>query len=234
MTILPTLSVKSYLQKAGFKEPALSSGITIVGRESSNNTLAKNLNDPNHGSYGLWQINGSHIIDFGGSDISLQQAYDPQISSNYAYYLSNGGSDWSPWWISSNGNTLPKSPPPPGGVIIWKGQPPGTPSPLPIAPTFANPSSINLTGSSTSNSGTYTESGSGFTYILAYTVAIAIMVMISKTRIGYIAIYYSLSLALMFLVVTQSQFIANALAPLEVAGTSSSDINLGGQTPVTV
>jgi hypothetical protein len=56
---------------------------------------------------------------------------------------------------------------------------------------------------------------SGYKYIIAYGVMIAILVLVSKTKVGYVAIYYSLILSLFLLLVTHSDFVKNILAPLQ-------------------
>lgn len=53
-----------------------------------------------------------------------------------------------------------------------------------------------------------------YQYIVAYGIAIIIFVMISKTKTGYSLLYYSLVLALMFLLVTQANTIVSYLTPI--------------------
>lgn len=253
MAILTPQQIAGYMKRAGFSGEGLQYGLTVVARESGGDTLKINYADPHGGSFGMWQINGIHIVELDGSEITMAQCFDPQQSSNWAFFASKRGTSFWPTWSTAKSLPYPYGaaggPVTPGGGItpvIPGGKPvvpgggippviPGSKQPVipggGIPPTFAQytpPSSIGLVGSSASNPQTYTDTGSGFNYILAYTVAILLFVLISKTRIGYIAIYYALSLALIFLVVTQSQFIAHALAPLEPAGTGTNQI------PVTV
>lgn len=182
MAILTTAQVKQYLQTAGFTGNGLSSGTIIVQKESGNNTLAVNQGDPYGGSYGMWQINGSHIVELFGTSITLAQAYDPQASSNYAYQLSNGGSDFSAWAAGAG---------------------------LPVS---SNKNSSTVTSNVATNQNVYTMTGSGYTFVFSYLVVILILVFISKTRIGYVSIYYLLILTILLLFVTQAQFIASAIA----------------------
>lgn len=103
--------VAQLMRNAGFPDSAIPTGIAIAEAESSWQTGNCNPNDPNGGSFGLWQINGIHFLN----GTSLACAFDPQCSTNYAYQLSNGGQDWTPWGTYTsgayqqylNGNTLP-------------------------------------------------------------------------------------------------------------------------------
>lgn len=183
MAVLTSAQVKQYLQAAGFTGNGLSSGVIIVQKESGNDTLAVNKNDPYGGSYGMWQINGSHIKELFGTSVTLAQAYDPQASSNYAYELSKHGSDFHDWSTAAG---LPVSNYTAGG---------------------GNSSGSNALFSTDATSPT----GSGYTYILAYVFVIIIATLVGKTRIGYVAIYYLLVLTIILLFVTQAQFIADAI-----------------------
>lgn len=183
MAVLTTAQVKQYLQKAGFTGNGLSSGVIIVQRESGNNTLAVNKSDPYGGSYGMWQINGSHIKELFGTAISLADAYDPQASSNYAYELSKHGSDFSDWTTSAG---------------------------LPVSPYTAG-SSTTVSDTTITNAYVLSQKGSGYQYILMYVFVIIIAVLVAKTRIGYVAIYYLLMLVIILLFVTQAQFVADAI-----------------------
>jgi Lysozyme like domain len=89
--------VAQFMRNAGFPESSIPTGIAISFNESSWQTGNCNPNDPNGGSFGLWQINGIH---FAGST-TLACAFDPQCATNYAYFLSNGGQDWAGPWTNS-------------------------------------------------------------------------------------------------------------------------------------
>lgn len=189
MAILTTAQVRQYLQQSGFTGNGLSSGVIIVQKESGNDTLAVNHNDPYGGSYGMWQINGSHIIELFGHSITLAQAYDPQASSDYAYQLSKHGSDFHDWSTAAG---------------------------LPVS-NYSDTGS-NTTSNTTFNQDVLTQTGSGYTYILAYLIVIILLTVVSKTRMGYVSIYYLLLLTIILLFVTQAQFIAAALANFNVFG----------------
>lgn len=182
MAVLTTSQVRQYLQNAGFTGNGLSSGVIIVQRESGNDTLAVNKSDPYGGSYGMWQINGSHIIELFGHSITLAQAYDPQASSNYAYELSQHGSDFHDWATAAN---------------------------LPVSNYSSTSGGSNT--NTTFNPDVVTPKGSGYTFILAYVFVIIIFTLVGKSRIGYVAIYYMLVLVIILLFVTQAQFVADAI-----------------------
>lgn len=55
---------------------------------------------------------------------------------------------------------------------------------------------------------------SGYKYILAYGIMFMMLFFASKTKVGYTAIYYLLVLSIVILLVTQYQFIAQAMQPL--------------------
>lgn len=53
-----------------------------------------------------------------------------------------------------------------------------------------------------------------YKWIVAWLVAIVILSLLNKTRLGHVAIYYWLWLLIIFLFVTQYQYIVGALGPL--------------------
>ena len=189
MAVLTTSQVKQYLQNAGFTGNGLSSGVIIVQRESGNDTLAVNKSDPYGGSYGMWQINGSHIIELFGKSITLAQAYDPQASSNYAYELSKHGSDFHDWTTAAG---------------------------LPVS-NYSS-SGGNNNANTTFNPDVVSQKGSGYTFVLGYVFVIIIFTLIGKTRIGYVAIYYLLVLVIILLFVTQAQYVADAIVNFDLFG----------------
>ncbi len=72
-----------------------------------------------------------------------------------------------------------------------------------------------------------TFGGAGDDILVAYkaTVAYAVMFVLlwalSKTQAGYALIYYGLCLMIFFLLVTQYQWIAQALSPLDTSGSAN-------------
>jgi len=100
--ILNQQQLYQYANQAGFSGLAADIIVAIAQAESGGNTAAANLSDPFGGSYGVLQINGSHIIGFGGSAISLQCAYDPGCAFSYAFGLSGSGKNFTPWSTYTN------------------------------------------------------------------------------------------------------------------------------------
>jgi Lysozyme like domain len=93
MTVLSPGEIKAYAAQAGFSGQALNTMVAIALAESGGDTSSQNVNDPNGGSFGLVQINGSHFHSGGTSKTC---ALDPQCSMNYAYelYTSQGFEPW--------------------------------------------------------------------------------------------------------------------------------------------
>ncbi len=56
--------------------------------------------------------------------------------------------------------------------------------------------------------------GDEYKYILAYGIFIAFLTLVTRSKIGYAIVYYVLVLAILFLMVTESKFIAEALKPI--------------------
>jgi hypothetical protein len=57
-----------------------------------------------------------------------------------------------------------------------------------------------------------------FRWLVAWLVLILVIAAIGRTRVGQVAIYYGLCLCLLFLIVTQFRFFADALAPFRNLG----------------
>lgn len=118
MTVLKTpkfitvQQAESYAAHAGFNQSIVPGTnytqqqviVAIAISESSLNINSYNPLDPYTGSYGVLQINGVHFLNTG---FSVEQAYDPQESFNYAYKLSNNGKNFKDW-STFNDNTYKK------------------------------------------------------------------------------------------------------------------------------
>jgi Lysozyme like domain len=91
--------VAQYMRNAGFPEQNIGVGLAIAFAESGLASGNCNLDDPNGGSFGLWQINGAH---FNSGGTSKECAFDPQCSTNYAFklWVSQG---WDPWGTYTSG-----------------------------------------------------------------------------------------------------------------------------------
>lgn len=101
MAVISIASAQSYAAAAGFTGEALNIIVAIAQAESGLDTTAVNANDPNGGSFGIVQINGIHI--FTEHAITLAQAYDPAAAFRFAYHLSNGGQNFTPWSTYTSG-----------------------------------------------------------------------------------------------------------------------------------
>lgn len=53
-----------------------------------------------------------------------------------------------------------------------------------------------------------------YQWIVAWVLVVVLAALATKTQTGYKLIYYALALMLVFLLITQYQFIANGLAPV--------------------
>jgi hypothetical protein len=96
----------------------LAAGIALA--ESGGNPSAQNLNDPNGGSFGLWQINGAHAPGGKATPSWISQIEDPGANAAEAVALSSDGTDWQPWtddatwkqWVAAG------SPPDPSAATV--------------------------------------------------------------------------------------------------------------------
>lgn len=94
--------VKDVLQEVGFRGQSLKEAWAIVMRESTGRPLAYNGNQSTgDSSYGLFQIN---MIGSLGPDrrdkfgiTANRELFDPVTNAKAAYYMSNGGENWSAW-----------------------------------------------------------------------------------------------------------------------------------------
>ncbi len=69
---------------------------------------------------------------------------------------------------------------------------------------------------------------STFQWILAWSVLGVVLLLLARTRIGYLLIYYALALSILFLIVTQYQWFAKALAPFQALGAGLTVDNTAG------
>lgn len=99
---LTRLELKALLKEVGFEGKALSQAWAIAMRESRGRSIAFNGNEKTgDNSYGLFQIN--MIGKMGDirrdkfSMVSNAMLLDPVTNAQIAYYMSDGGKDWSAW-----------------------------------------------------------------------------------------------------------------------------------------
>lgn len=111
MTTILQSQAATYATQAGFSGGALATILGIANAESSLNTLAYNGNDPYGGSYGVLQINGAHMGEsfvYGNHTyiMSPSIADNPLLAFAFAYQLSGGGVDFTPWGTYTSGAYL--------------------------------------------------------------------------------------------------------------------------------
>ena len=101
-TSLTDLELKELLSRVGFKGRDLVVAWAVAKKESNGRPLAFNGNHKTgDSSYGMFQIN---MIDDLGPDRrtkfdldSNAELFNPVKNAEIAYYMTNGGEDWSSW-----------------------------------------------------------------------------------------------------------------------------------------
>ena len=101
-TSLTDLELKELLSLVGFKGKDLVVAWAVAKKESNGRPLAYNGNHKTgDSSYGMFQIN---MIDALGPDRrtkfdidSNAELFNPVKNAEIAYYMTNGGEDWSSW-----------------------------------------------------------------------------------------------------------------------------------------
>jgi len=73
----------------------------VMMSESSGRVKATNVNTDRHNSIdrGLYQINS-----YWHPDVSIECAFDMECNIQEAYRISNGGTNWQPWYGYTNGH----------------------------------------------------------------------------------------------------------------------------------
>lgn len=96
---LSAVQLKTVLQNAGFREPAIRTAYGIAMRESRGYPAVvspKNSNGTQ--DHGLFQINDVHRATTDFTNI-----YNAEYNARVAYRLSNGGNDWGAWGVGTTG-----------------------------------------------------------------------------------------------------------------------------------
>lgn len=158
-----------------------------------------NANDPEY-SVGLWQINIRAHPQYSKSSMLV-----PQNNALAMFAISSGGTNWSPWGTYTS-----------GAYRSFLSNPvSGSATPFTSSTTQSTGSGQYLGLSlKKNNPATTTDLGSAWTYILAYTVAILMLVFIAHFEAGYNFLYYIAVLTLIWLFLTESTFISEALKPI--------------------
>lgn len=97
---LTPVQLQQYAVQAGFQGDSVNTITAIALAESGGETGNCNLSDPYGGSFGVLQINGSHFLS---GTTSKACAFDPLCSFQFAYSLSGGGKNFTPWGSFTDG-----------------------------------------------------------------------------------------------------------------------------------
>jgi hypothetical protein len=99
---LSSVDLAELLWLVGFRDTALRNAWAIAMRESTGRPLAHNKNaNTGDNSYGVFQINMIGSLGVDRRDLfniaNNAQLFDPVMNAEIAFYMSNGGTDWSSW-----------------------------------------------------------------------------------------------------------------------------------------
>lgn len=106
-TQLSDKELDSILRQAGFKDDGLKMAKAIAFYESTNRPMSLNRSSE---CYGLFQINMSGSMGPNRREKyglkSNEDLYNPLISAQVAYQMSNGGKNWSAWSTENKAKKL--------------------------------------------------------------------------------------------------------------------------------
>lgn len=99
---LSEVDLAELLWLVGFRDTELKKAWAIAMRESNGRPLAHNDNiKTGDNSYGVFQINMLGKLGVDRRDLfniaNNAKLFDPVMNAEIAYYMSNGGTDWSSW-----------------------------------------------------------------------------------------------------------------------------------------
>ena len=99
---LSEVDLAELLWLVGFRDTELKKAWAIAMRESNGRPLAHNDNiKTGDNSYGVFQINMLGKLGVDRRDLfniaNNSKLFDPVMNAEIAYYMSNGGTDWSSW-----------------------------------------------------------------------------------------------------------------------------------------
>lgn len=223
MATISDAAIASYARNAGFAGNGLVMAVAIALAESGGVTNAVNYNPANGRTpastdRGLWQINS-----YFHKEVTDTCAFNPACCASAAYRISSGGSSWRQW--STYGNGAYKQYLQRATAAAASVKPVQMQQPVPQTPSgntatgpvlnYAAVTSADVVQTDTKQLGD--TSGDVFyplKLIVAIGIVFAVLFFISRTRVGYAAIYYGQALILLFLFATQTTFITEALTPL--------------------
>lgn len=93
--------IEALAREVGFPDPRYAA--TIALRESGGDPHAVNDNPPREVSYGLWQINT--LVHKKYKPVEL---LDPRKNAEYAFEISQRGTNWTPWSTHRRGEPFDK------------------------------------------------------------------------------------------------------------------------------
>lgn len=97
-----TEQIAQWASQVGFAGNSLQIAVAVALAESSGVIDATHLNLDGSIDYGLWQINSVHVA----SGFSPVNAFDPVYNASWAWRISSGGTDWTPWTTYNSGAYL--------------------------------------------------------------------------------------------------------------------------------
>ena len=106
--MLTNKQLKNLLKAVGFEGKALKTAWAVAKSESNGRPMAYNGNrKTGDSSYGIFQINMLGTLgDDRKEKFNLRSnvlLFDPVINAEIAYYMTQGGNDWSSWSSVNNG-----------------------------------------------------------------------------------------------------------------------------------
>ena len=106
-TSLDGEQLKSLLKTVGFEGKSLRVAWAVAMKESNGRPLAHNKDlSTGDNSYGLFQINMLGQLGIDRTEkfdlVSNKDLFDPVRNAQIAYYMTDGGTDWSSWKINMN------------------------------------------------------------------------------------------------------------------------------------
>ena len=239
MAILSDVQIAQYAAKGGFSGSGIVTAIAVALAESGGNPAAQGVNRNAQGKVtsidrGLWQINSVYH-----SEVSDSCAFNPSCAAGQAFRISGQGANWTPWSTYTNGayrNYTARALVAAQSVGSTSGSNATGPATQPLvqSPGNADNSPGGLLGQVAQNllntANAYVASQSKldkiafgdqtaqnfwgpFQTVVALLFMFGILYALSRTKAGYVALYYGEALILLFLFATQAQYFREGLLP---------------------
>lgn len=228
MAILTDQQIATTARAAGFSGSGLVTAIAVALAESGGNPQAQGINRSASGGIasidrGLWQINNVFH-----AEVSDACAFSPPCAAQQTFRISHQGSNWSPWATFNSGayRSFTARALAAANAVGSRGSQSPAPTPSspaatpPTQPTYALLSAATAYAAAqptveTVALGDNTPNNfwKPFQQGVALLFFFGILYAISRTRSGYVAIYYAEALILLFLFATQAQYLREGLLP---------------------